>query len=53
MNVPVTEEMIERQPPEAQAIIRSLLDVRKNQATIDALMVRVQVLEAAIHRRDP
>jgi transposase len=53
MDVPVTEEMIARQPPEAQAIIRSLLEIiKRQQATIDALTARVQVLEAALDRKN-
>lgn len=46
MDVPVTEEMIARQTPEAQAIIRSLLNIIKQQQdTIKALTARVKVLE--------
>jgi transposase len=52
MDVPITEEMIARQPPEAQAIIRSLLEIiQRQQATIDALTTRVQVLEAALDQK--
>jgi hypothetical protein len=46
MDVPVTEEMIARPPPEPQAIIRSSVDfIKREQATIDALTARVQVPE--------
>jgi hypothetical protein len=49
MDVPITKEMIARQSPEAQAIIRSLLEIiKRQQATIDALTTRVRVLEAAV-----
>ena len=49
MDVPLTDEMIARQTPEAQSIIRSLLEIiQRQQATIDALIARVDVLTARV-----
>lgn len=49
MDVLVTEEIIARQTPEAQAIIRSLLAViQRQQATIDALNATVSALTARV-----
>ena len=49
MNILVTEEIIARQAPEAQAIIRTLLAViEQQQATIDALNATVSALTARV-----
>jgi len=48
----LTDEVIARQTPEAQAIIRSLLAViRRQQATIDALTARVRELEEQLGQK--
>jgi transposase len=60
MAIPVTEEMIARQTPEAQGMIRSLLEIiRRQQVTINSLLARVdelnariQVLEAALDQKN-
>ena len=49
MDESLTDEVIARQTPAAQAIIRSLLAViQRQQATINALTARVRELEAKL-----
>ena len=50
----LTDDVIARQTPEAQAIIRSLLAViQRQQATIDALTARVRELEEQLGQKPP
>ena len=54
MDESLTDEVIARQTPEAQAIIRSLLAViQRQQATINALTARVRELEAKLGQNPP